>query len=179
LGWRQTILHAEDYFDRQPLTGGGGSLRLVFDGRIDNRAALARTLAIFPEQARDWPDSAYALSAFEKWGPECVDKLLGDFAFAVWNERTRQLFLARDHIGAKPLYFYRGDRSFFMLLLPRRPQLFHVRIPAFGSVYKCQGSAGHRRQQPYSFPGVRSAGAWRDCVPGNRAGADRHWPARE
>jgi asparagine synthase (glutamine-hydrolysing) len=129
LGWRQTILHAEDYFDRQPLTGGGGSLRLVFDGRIDNRAALARTLAIFPEQARDWPDSAYALSAFEKWGPECVDKLLGDFAFAVWNERTRQLFLARDHIGAKPLYFYRGDRSFFMFASQPSALFTNARVP--------------------------------------------------
>src|SRR3954453_22014764 len=77
LGWRQTILHAEDYFDRQPLTGGG-SLRLVFDGRIDNRADLARNLAISPEQARDWPDSSYVLLAFEKWGTECLDRLLGD-----------------------------------------------------------------------------------------------------
>src|ERR1700704_6497166 len=70
LGWRQTILHAEDYFDQQPLTGVGGSLRLVFDGRIDNRSSLARTLGIDSEEARGWPDSAYVLAAFEKWGPE-------------------------------------------------------------------------------------------------------------
>lgn len=128
LGWRQTILHAEDYFDRQPLTGGGGSLRLVFDGRIDNRATLARTLAIGHEQAREWPDSAFALSAFEKWGTECVDKLLGDFAFAVWNERTRQLFLVRDHIGNKPLYFCRGS-DFFMFASQPSALFTNARIP--------------------------------------------------
>lgn len=128
LGWRQTILQEEDYFDRQPLTGGGGSLRLVFDGRIDNRAALARALAIAPEQARNWPDSAYVLAAFEKWGPACVDKLLGDFSFAVWNERTRQLFLVRDHIGNKPLYFHRG--SGFFLFASQPSALFtYARVP--------------------------------------------------
>src|SRR4051812_32420754 len=127
LGWRQTILHAEDYFDRQPLTGAG-SLRLVFDGRIDNRADLACTLAISPEQARDWPDSAYVLSAYERWGPECVERLLGDFAFAVWNERTRQLFLVRDHIGNKPLYFYRGD-GFFMFASQPSALFTNARVP--------------------------------------------------
>src|SRR5882724_2919998 len=73
LGWRQTILHAEDRLDRQPVAGGD-SLRLVFDGRIDNRADLARTLAIPSEQARDLPDSAYVLAAFEKWGTDCLEK---------------------------------------------------------------------------------------------------------
>lgn len=113
LGWRQTILHAEDRADRQPLTGGGGRFKLVFDGRIDNREELARALALEPERARDWPDSAYALAAFEKWGEDCVPHLLGDFAFAVWDAEKRELFLARDHIGTRPLYFFR-DEHFLM-----------------------------------------------------------------
>ena len=56
LGWRQTILHEEDYNDKQPLLGRSG-IRLVVDGRIDNRVELARRLGLEPE-ARRWPDSA-------------------------------------------------------------------------------------------------------------------------
>lgn len=118
LGWRQTILHAEDRADRQPLTGGGGRFKLVFDGRIDNREELARALALAPERARDWPDSAYVLAAFEKWGEGCVPHLLGDFAFAVWDAEKRELFLARDHIGTRPLYFFRGEHFLMFATAP-------------------------------------------------------------
>ena len=106
LGWRQTILHEEDYNDIQPLTGQSG-VRLVFDGRIDNRADLARELGL-DHEARSWPDSAFALAAFEKWGVECTDRLLGDFSFAVWDAGARRLVLARDHMGHRPLFFHRG-----------------------------------------------------------------------
>ena len=109
LGFRQTILHAEDRADRQPHTGGGGRFKLVFDGRIDNREDLAHALALAPERARDWPDSAYVLAAYEKWGEDCVPHLLGDFAFAVWDGERRELFLARDHVGSRPLYYFRGE----------------------------------------------------------------------
>src|SRR4051812_49878534 len=62
LGWRQTILHAEDYVDRQPLTGGGGLLSLVFDWRIDNCGALSCTPSLFPSRGRDWPGRPFVLS---------------------------------------------------------------------------------------------------------------------
>src|SRR5580698_10419591 len=80
LGWRQTILHVEDYADKQPLAGAGGVFRLVLDGRIDNRGELARALAL-PTESSEWPDSAYVLAAFEKWGEDCVEKLIGAFSF--------------------------------------------------------------------------------------------------
>jgi asparagine synthase (glutamine-hydrolysing) len=118
LGWRQTVLHEEDYADRQPLSGGGGRLYLVFDGRIDNRADLASLLAFQPEQARQLPDSSYVLAAFEKWGEECLMHLLGDFAFAIWNSESRQLFLARDHFGKKPLVYFSNDHFFFFASMP-------------------------------------------------------------
>jgi asparagine synthase (glutamine-hydrolysing) len=128
LGWRQTILHKEDYAEKQPLTGGGGALKLVFDGRIDNREDLARALTLSPESAREWPDSAYVLAAFEKWGEECVPHLLGDFAFAIWNADKRMLFLARDHIGTRPLYFHRGEH--FVMFATQPSALFtNPRVP--------------------------------------------------
>lgn len=113
LGWRQTILHAEDRADQQPLTGGAGRFKLVFDGRIDNREELAAALSLHPERARDWPDSAYAMAAFEKWGEDTPARLLGDFSFAVWDGQTRELFLARDHLGSRPLFYHSG-RGFLM-----------------------------------------------------------------
>lgn len=118
LGWRQTVLHAEDRADRQPLTGGGGRFKLVFDGRIDNRDELARVLALSPERARDWPDSAYVLSAFERWGEDCVPRLLGDFAFAVWDNQNHELFLARDYFGTRPLVYYTGSNFFAFATSP-------------------------------------------------------------
>jgi asparagine synthase (glutamine-hydrolysing) len=107
LGWRQTVLTAEDRGDSQPLDSGDGRYKFVFDGRIDNREELARAFSLSPEQARSWPDSAYALAGFERWGEACMAHLLGDFAFAAWDTVERRLTLVRDHIGTRPVYFYR------------------------------------------------------------------------
>ncbi len=128
LGWRQTILHQEDYADQQPLTGGGGRFKLVFDGRLDNRADLARSLALASERARGLPDSAYVLGAFEKWGADCPQYLLGDFAFAVWDSEKRTLFLARDHFGRRPLVYHCTDNFFIFATMPSA--LFtHASVP--------------------------------------------------
>jgi asparagine synthase (glutamine-hydrolysing) len=118
LGWRQTILQTQDYADRQPLTGGGGRFKLVFDGRLDNRAELAGLLALEPGEARALPDSAYVLAAFEKWGEACPQQLLGDFAFAVWDGEKRELFLARDHMGVRPLHYFCGAHFFVFATHP-------------------------------------------------------------
>ena len=105
LGWRQTILHEEDHLDEQPRTGGNG-IRLVFDGRIDNRLELASSLGMDAESRRQ-ADSAYVLAAFEKWGMDCCERLLGDFAFAAWDSQQRRLVLGRDATGFRPLFFHR------------------------------------------------------------------------
>ncbi len=108
LGWRQTILTAEDRGDSQPRRGGDGRFQLVFDGRLDNREELAQRLSL--PVVRDWPDSRLVMAAFEQWGKGCVPQLLGDFAFAVWDSHERELFLARDHIGVRPLFFHSNAR---------------------------------------------------------------------
>ena len=116
LGWCQTILHEEDYHDTQPLAGRSG-IRLVFDGRIDNRSDLARQLGLEPA-ARQWPDSTYVLAAFEKWGVDCTDHLLGDYSFAAWDPVARRLVLGRDHMGHLPLFFHRGAGFFMFASMP-------------------------------------------------------------
>ena len=95
----------------QPLACGD-RLRIVMDGRLDNRAALVRRLEVGLEPRGGLDrrlgaasDVALALAAYELWGTDCASHLLGDFSFCVWDADHRHLFCARDHLGVKPLYY--------------------------------------------------------------------------
>jgi asparagine synthase (glutamine-hydrolysing) len=89
--------------DAQPLERRG--LVLVADSRVDDRANLARTLAL-PD---DSPDGQLILAAYERWGQECPARLAGDFSFAVWDLARRSLFCARDRFGLRAFFFGRVD----------------------------------------------------------------------
>jgi asparagine synthase (glutamine-hydrolysing) len=81
-------------------------LWIVADARIDARAELIDSLGV-AEQRRlmPAPDVELILQAYLRWGEDCVDHLLGDFAFAIWNGLERRLFCARDQLGVKPFYY--------------------------------------------------------------------------
>ena len=80
-------------------------LAVAVDARLDNRRELADALGL-PAAQRDEVDNAeLVLHAFKRWGRGCADRLLGDFAFAVYQQRSRELFLARDPVGIRPLYY--------------------------------------------------------------------------
>src|SRR4051794_35842705 len=104
LGRRLMRTLPEDAFDRQPLIGGEGRYVLVADLRLDNRQELAEILRIPSPQARMLSDAAILLAAIERWEEACVEHLVGDFAFALWDDKHRRLFLARDAIGQRPLH---------------------------------------------------------------------------
>ncbi len=87
-------------------------LTLVADARLDNRAELANRLGISQVDLPNIPDNRLLLRAYAAWGPECPRYLLGDFVFAVWEERSNRLFLARDPIGIRWLYYFAGPRRF-------------------------------------------------------------------
>lgn len=107
----------EDRFDRQPLSADGG-ISLVADVRLDNRDELADRLKILARYAAAMADSDFLLAAWRQWGETCVDHLLGAFSFAVWNDRERELFLARDHIGERPLYYSLAGNCFAFASMP-------------------------------------------------------------
>jgi asparagine synthase (glutamine-hydrolysing) len=109
----------EDTFDRQPLKSENGRFILVADGRVDNREELADVLGIPPSQACRMADSAFFLAAFERWGQGCLKRLLGDFAFAVWEQKSKRLLLARDPLGHRPLYWYKNRRFFAFATMPK------------------------------------------------------------
>ncbi|HCY84775.1 MAG TPA: hypothetical protein DHV36_06535 [Desulfobacteraceae bacterium] len=109
----------EDSMDQQPLRSADENLMMVFDGRIDNRDELTMRLGISNRQARLMADSAFVLKAFERWGERSLEYLLGDFAFAVWNRSACSLFLARDPMGNRPLYWHKTNHFFAFATLSK------------------------------------------------------------
>ncbi len=110
LGHGALCLYREDRFDRQPVCGDDAGLMLVADGRLDNREVLAEELGIDSASLAETADSAIILAAYRRWGAQCVPRLLGDFAFALWDAERSELLLARDHSGQATLYYWRDDR---------------------------------------------------------------------
>ncbi|MGE0864474.1 MAG: asparagine synthase (glutamine-hydrolyzing) [Vicinamibacterales bacterium] len=93
----------------QPLTNEDQSLHLVFNGEIYNHRQLRRGLEQRGHRFRTHSDGEVILHLFEEKGPALVADLNGIFAFALWNPRDREIVLARDHHGVKPLYY--AERS--------------------------------------------------------------------
>lgn len=91
----------------QPMSTVSGSAWIVFNGEIYNHAELRRELvqAGVREWRTDHSDTEVILHAYEKWGIECLKRFRGMFAFALWDARREQLWLVRDRIGVKPLYY--------------------------------------------------------------------------
>ena len=85
---------------------------LTMDARLDNREELLKELELPDRPLEEIGDSEFILAAYKKWEEACPKYLLGDFAFALWDERKEQLFCARDHIGIKPFYYYISDDLF-------------------------------------------------------------------
>lgn len=96
---------AEPHRRSQPLDGHG--VRLVWDGRLDNRADLMRTLKRPRERISD---GELVLALFQDHGEACFASLVGDFALALWDSASRRLILARDALGVRPLYYYQTPR---------------------------------------------------------------------
>ena len=119
LGRRLMRLVPEDAFDRQPLTGGGGRFILIADLRLDNRDELERSLEITGPSTAKLSDAAVLLAAFERWGDHCLQRLVGEYAFAVWDQADRRLLLARDPLGFRPLFYHHGDDFFAFASMPK------------------------------------------------------------
>jgi asparagine synthase (glutamine-hydrolysing) len=91
----------------QPMQNADGSLTLIFNGEIYNHAEIRAELRKCANYRwkTDHSDTEVILHAFAQWGINCVEKFRGMFAFAIWNARKRELWLVRDRIGIKPLYY--------------------------------------------------------------------------
>ncbi|GAB4313400.1 MAG: lasso peptide isopeptide bond-forming cyclase [Methanobacteriaceae archaeon] len=110
LGHQMLWTTPESLHEKLPYHDKKAGLVITADARIDNRKELSKELDI--EDKEDVSDSYFILKSYEKWGEKCPDYLLGDFAFAIWDENEEQLFCARDHMGVKPFYYYLDDDMF-------------------------------------------------------------------
>jgi asparagine synthase (glutamine-hydrolysing) len=88
----------------QPMSNEDGSVLVVFNGEIYNFEALREELQALGHVFRNRCDTEAIVHAWESWGPDCLTRFAGMFAFALWDRRQRTLFLARDRLGKKPLY---------------------------------------------------------------------------
>jgi asparagine synthase (glutamine-hydrolysing) len=172
----------EDRFDRQPLTGAGGRLRLVADLRLDNRDELAEALGLADRALATMCDAQVLLAAWERWGEDCFSHLVGDYAFALWDGAAGRLVLARDPLGMRPLHYHLGARFVAFASMPKglhalpdipyAPQEDAVTdmlalLPEAGPA---SFFAGISRVEPGHFVAIDAAGAK----------ARRHWePVRE
>jgi asparagine synthase (glutamine-hydrolysing) len=162
----------------QPLNNEDGSVWIVFNGEIYNHAALRQKLQEQGHQYRTHSDTETIVHLYEEYGPECVQHLRGMFAFAIWDARRQRLFIARDRLGIKPLYY----------------QLTSQRI-VFGSEIKvilaCPGTGaeldravlpeylafGYLSGEQTFYRGIRKLmpGHWMEVDPSGQVRIERYW----
>jgi asparagine synthase (glutamine-hydrolysing) len=118
----------ESCFENQPTINASKNLAIVWDGRLDNRKDLKQELlakrgspvhtpgSTLENEAKNprltETDSELVLQSYACWGKDCVHHLSGDFAFVIWDSGQKSLYCARDHMGARPLYFTQNAHFF-------------------------------------------------------------------
>jgi asparagine synthase (glutamine-hydrolysing) len=117
LGQRQVSVTPEDrfYAGPSPLAEGGV---LIADARIDNRDEIESQLGLCADQSVGMSDQAVLALAWDRWGEGVLERVIGDFAFAVWEARRRRLTLARDAFGWRPLHYHHGPSVFAFASMP-------------------------------------------------------------
>jgi len=114
---------------KQPLCNEDGSVIVTFNGEIYNFPELSRELQQAGHVFKTHSDTEVIVHAWEQWGEDCVQRFRGMFAFAVWDRNRRTLFLARDRLGKKPLYYARLVDGQFIFGSELKSLLAHPQLP--------------------------------------------------
>ena len=105
---RLSIIDTEDR-SNQPFKSNDGRYVLIFNGEVYNYKALRQNIPEY--QFKTDSDTEVVMAAFIKWGEQCVKYFNGMFAFAIWDTVNKSMFIARDRLGIKPLYYYLDDEQ--------------------------------------------------------------------
>ena len=95
----------------QPISNEDGTVWIVFNGEIYNYQELREFLLAKGHVFKSQTDTEVIVHLYEEFGETCVEKLRGMFGFAIWDENRKSLFLARDRVGIKPIYYWLSDKS--------------------------------------------------------------------
>lgn len=114
LGHRRLSIIDLSEHGRQPMSNEDGTIWVTYNGEIYNFQELRERLKARGHIFQSRTDTEVIVHAYEEYGPECVQWFNGMFAFALWDRSRRTLFLARDRLGVKPLYYYhKNDKLIF------------------------------------------------------------------
>lgn len=114
LGHRRLAIVDLSPLGHQPMRSEDGAITIVFNGEIYNFQEIREELERRGEVFRSVSDTEVIIAAYRTWGVACLDRLIGMFALAIWDEPNQRLFLARDRAGEKPLfYFHKNGRFWF------------------------------------------------------------------
>ena len=110
LGHRRLAIIDLSPAGHQPMQCNDGNLEIIFNGEMYNFEEVKKLLPEYPFKTKT--DTEVILAAYKKWGKQCVHKFNGMFAFAIYNKQTKELFIARDRLGVKPIYYYKDNETF-------------------------------------------------------------------
>ena len=163
--------HERSTLEMEPISDALGNM-LAFDGRIDNHVHLADLLRL---DQGDRSDSRIVLAAFDLWGAECFSRFVGDWAIALWSYSDRSLYLARDHAGARTLYFLCDGKT---LIWSTYLDTFfsHLATYPFSPEFASSYLAGQRTLGLTPYAGIRAVPpACHICFRGNQVSYRSHW----
>ena len=113
----------------QPMFNEDGTVAVVYNGEIYNFQDLAKLLEARGHRFRTRSDTEVIVHAWEEWGEACVERFRGMFAFALWDANQQTLFLARDRLGIKPLYYALLKDGTFLFSSELKGVLVHPDLP--------------------------------------------------
>ena len=152
----------------QPIANEDESLWIVFNGEIYNHSELRADLEARGHRYRTRSDTETIVHLYEEYGPECVNRLRGMFAFAIWDRRSEMLFIAKDRLGIKPLYYrFEGGTLLFASEIKAILEYPGVRAQLNESVLAEYLAFGYLSGPETMFAGIRK------LMPGNCLEMDR------
>jgi asparagine synthase (glutamine-hydrolysing) len=162
----------------QPLSNEDGTVWIVFNGEIYNHAALREKLQSLGHQYRTQSDTETIVHLYEEYGPDCVQHLRGMFAFAIWDARRQRLFIARDRLGIKPLYYHLTSQQIvfgseikvILAGLGTGARLDRAVLPEYLAF-------GYLSGEQTFYSGIRKLmpGHWMEVDPGGQVRIERYW----